>query len=133
MIDVGGNKLITFTQISNEAVGIFKNLIGKKDEKVIGCSRELLNEILQTTLPDEATADLCQVVTLEEIRESMFSISGDKSPGPDGYTAHFFRCAWSIVGSDVVQAVMDYFHTSRLIPAFNSTCVALVPKCQNPS
>ena len=28
---------------------------------------------------------------------------------------------------------MDYFHTSRLIPAFNSTCVALVPKCQNPS
>ena len=94
MIDVGGNKLITFTQISNEAVGIFKNLIGKKDEKVTGCYRELLNEILQTTLPDEVVVDLCKMVTPEEIRESMLSINGDKSLGPDGYTAHIFRCAW---------------------------------------
>ena len=35
LIDVGGNKLTTFAQISNEAVGFFKNLIEKKDEKVI--------------------------------------------------------------------------------------------------
>ena len=32
----------------------------------------------------------------------------------------------------MTRAVEYFFHTSKLLPAFNSTIVALVPKCQNP-
>lgn len=38
--------------------------------------------------------------TSEEIQRVMFSIDGKKSPGPDGYTSHFFKAAWDVVGSD---------------------------------
>ena len=61
----------------------------------------------------------------------MFAINGGKAPGPDGYTTHLFKIAWSIVGRDMVEAVMHFFQINELSPAFNFTIVALVPKCSN--
>ena len=43
------------------------------------------------------------------------------------------RRFWSIVGEDVTAAILFFFRTRDLHPGFNSTIVALVPKCQNPS
>ena len=75
-----------------------------------------------------ASADLCKLISSEEIRQTMFGIGDDKAPGPDGFTTHFFKKAWYIVGEDVINAILSYFHTSKLLPAFNSTSVTLVPK-----
>ena len=88
---------------------------------------------MQTVLPESAGVELCKTVSPEEIRESIFSINGDKASGPNGYTTYFFKNAWQIVGRDVMRAVLDYFQTNKMSPAFNSTSVALVPKCPNPS
>ena len=93
LIDVDGHKLSSFDQISNEAVGFFQKLIGQRDVEVTGCNKELLSEIVQTVLPESAGVELCKAISSEEIRESLFSINGDKAPGPDGYTSHFFRIA----------------------------------------
>ncbi|GKE75907.1 hypothetical protein Tco_1537948, partial [Tanacetum coccineum] len=41
----------------------------------------------------------------QEVKGAMFSMSNDKSPGPDGFTAAFFKEIWDIVASDVVKAV----------------------------
>ena len=76
---------------------------------------------------------LSKTITTEEIRNSMFSINGDKVPRSDGYSAHFFKVAWNIVGDDVVRAVSHFFHMRRMLPAFNATSVALIPKSKNPS
>ena len=63
----------------------------------------------------------------------MFGIGRDKTPSLDGYTIQFFKKAWGIVGEDVVAAILSYFQTNYMLPAFNSTCIALVPKssCHN--
>ena len=76
--------------------------------------------------------ELVKPVTPAEIKSIMFGINGEKALGPDGYTSQFFKVAWNVVGEDVTQAVEYFFHTSKLLPAFNSTIVALVPKCHNP-
>lgn len=64
----------------------------------------------------------------------MFEQNGDKAPDPDGYTAHFFEVAWHIVGADVIRAVLFFFFLkySKLLPAFNTTTIVLVPKVKNP-
>lgn len=67
-----GKKLSSFSEISNEAISFFQSLIGKKDDRVIGCSRDILNEIVQTTLPVDATLELSKEVTAEEIKSVMF-------------------------------------------------------------
>ena len=44
----------------------------------------------------------------------MFAIGDDKAPGSDGYIAHFFKKAWDIVGADVIDEVISFFHTNKL-------------------
>ena len=92
-----------------------------------------MSELVQSTLIDEVEGDLCKPISAEEIKASMFAIGDDKVSGPDGYTAHFFKKAWDIVGADVIDEVINFFHTNRLNPAFNSTVIALVPKSQSPN
>ncbi|GKC44218.1 hypothetical protein Tco_1061940, partial [Tanacetum coccineum] len=45
----------------------------------------------------------------DEIREALASIDDNKAPGPDSYTAKFFKAAWFIVGKDVGDAVKEFF------------------------
>nr|GEW73519.1 hypothetical protein [Tanacetum cinerariifolium] len=46
-------------------------------------------------------------ISLEEIKDVRFSMNDDKAPGPDGYSARFFKAAWSVVGSP--QTILDFF------------------------
>ena len=84
-------------------------------------------------ISESSQADLIRPISVEEIKATMFSINGDKAHGLDGYSSQFFKSSWSIVGGDVCRTVIYFFQNSVMIPTFNSTIVALVPKCQNPS
>ncbi|GJT94359.1 hypothetical protein Tco_1089877 [Tanacetum coccineum] len=48
-------------------------------------------------------------VYLAEIKMALFSINDGKAPSPDGFSAKFFKAAWSIVGAEFSQAIMDFF------------------------
>jgi hypothetical protein len=72
-------------------------------------------------------------VTAEEIRDTMFSMKANKAPGPDGYTADFFKASWSIVGEDVITAIKNFFDTGLLLKETNATILSLVPKKTNPT
>ncbi|KAL4311075.1 hypothetical protein GQ457_01G026510 [Hibiscus cannabinus] len=61
------------------------------------------------------------------------SVLGYYVPGPDGFTSHFFKTAWEIVGDDVVIAVSFFFDKSKLLPALNATTIVLVPNVLNPN
>ena len=84
--DVNGNKLTTYEQISDEAVNFFQTLLGTVDPKVIGCSEEMLAELLTRVVPAEGVSELVKEIMQEEVKASMFSIDGGKAPGPDGFT-----------------------------------------------
>ncbi|XP_056688751.1 uncharacterized protein [Spinacia oleracea] len=71
-------------------------------------------------------------VTGEEVKHAMFSINGDKAPGPDGFGSHFFKENWNIVGEDVTKAFLDFFHTEKLLKKINSTTITLIPKTKCP-
>jgi hypothetical protein len=72
-------------------------------------------------------------VTAEEIRTTMFSMKANKAPGPDGFTSDFFKASWSIVGSEVVDAIKNFFDTGKLLKEVNATILTLVPKKINPA
>nr|XP_043629989.1 uncharacterized protein LOC122601290 [Erigeron canadensis] len=72
-------------------------------------------------------------VTDEEVKQVVFSMGDDKSPGPDGSTAAFFKSAWGIIGKDITVAVQDFFLSKKLLKELNHTKIALVPKVSAPS
>ncbi|KAL0438678.1 UNVERIFIED_CONTAM: hypothetical protein Slati_2350800 [Sesamum latifolium] len=50
------------------------------------------------------------------------------APGPDGFSACFFKRAWNVVGNQVCTAVTNFFRSGRLLRQLNHCIIALVPK-----
>ncbi|XP_062076041.1 uncharacterized protein LOC133780185 [Humulus lupulus] len=44
---------------------------------------------------------------LSEVKEALFQMNPDKSPGPDGMSPGFYQRCWDIVGRDVVDLVLS--------------------------
>nr|GEX75200.1 hypothetical protein [Tanacetum cinerariifolium] len=63
---------------------------------------ELRSISLKGILSDEAQR-MCRGVCEVEIKNAMFDIDDSKTPGPDGFTARFYKSAWSIIGKDVCK------------------------------
>ena len=72
------------------------------------------------------------MVTLEEIKEALWSMKPYKSPGLDGLHAGFYQRFWLIMGDSVIKEVMKVF-VDRKVPDFlNKTLIVLIPKVQGP-
>jgi hypothetical protein len=67
------------------------------------------------------------------VKSAIFDIDDSKAPGPDGFSAKFFKASWSIIGDDVCSVVKEFFENEKLLKEINATLISLVPKCKNPS
>lgn len=57
---------------------------------------------------------LCMNFIGDYVKQDLFDIEDEKSPGLDGYTSCFFKKAWSIIiGPAVIEAVLEFFFTKR--------------------
>lgn len=68
-----------------------------------------------------------------EIKEAMFDIEDSKAPGPDGFTAKFFKASWGIIGKEVCLAIQEFFNSGKLLGELNATLISLVPKIPTPN
>ncbi|GJT02461.1 hypothetical protein Tco_0823630 [Tanacetum coccineum] len=91
------------------------------------------NNLFSTRLDANEALDMVRVVSSQEVKSAMFSMGSDKSPGPDGFTAAFFKDTWDIIGSDITKAVCEFFTNGRLLKELNHTILALIPKVNAPA
>ena len=68
-----------------------------------------------------------------EIREAFFSLPKNKTGGPDGYSAEFFTASWSVIGTEVTEAIKEFFRSGKLLKQWNSANLVLIPKKMNAS
>uniref|UniRef100_A0A803NWW7 Reverse transcriptase n=1 Tax=Cannabis sativa TaxID=3483 RepID=A0A803NWW7_CANSA len=116
----------------NEVSGIitdyFKNLFTSDQPDI---SMEL-EDLFDRKIGEEENQSLTRIPSIEEIRDTVFSIHPLKSPGPDGLPGRFFRKYWDVVGSNVYKAVQEVFATGEVHPKLNYTFICLIPKVNNP-
>lgn len=67
-------------------------------EQQLYINRVEVEEVFQKRLNLDQQTLLQNEVTMEKIKEAMFSIHDDKASSPDDYNSVFFKRAWSIVG-----------------------------------
>eukprot|EP00252_Welwitschia_mirabilis_P007287 TRINITY_DN1852_c0_g1_i11.p1 TRINITY_DN1852_c0_g1~~TRINITY_DN1852_c0_g1_i11.p1 ORF type:complete len:163 (+),score=5.45 TRINITY_DN1852_c0_g1_i11:74-562(+) len=77
--------------------------------------------------------DLCRPISSGDIKDAIFSIENDKSPGPDGFSVKFFKSTWDTVGQDVCTVIKAFFSNGKMPTSINSTMITLIPKISNPS
>ncbi|KAL2893980.1 LINE-1 retrotransposable element ORF2 protein [Bienertia sinuspersici] len=108
----------------------YQELLGSN----IGDRRPVNREIVQTgpVVSEEHNITLTKPITPADVKKIVFSLNGDKAPGPDGFGAHFFKHNWEIIGEDTTKAVLSFFKTGRLLKEVNNTFISLVPKVSCP-
>ena len=116
--------------IKQEAVGHFQNVLCSDGPSNV--HDEYLDNLDGFVWSPQHMDTLNSVITHEEIKNAMFSIDDSKAPSPDGFSSLFFKVAWSIIGSDVSEAVVSFFNSGSLLREINCTIIALVPKVPNP-
>ncbi|GJX05624.1 hypothetical protein Tco_0191540 [Tanacetum coccineum] len=89
--------------------------------------------LFNVRLNDQDTQDMVREISNQEVKDAIFSIGDNKSPGPDGFTAAFFKEAWNIIANDVYLAVREFFRNGTLLKEINHTIIALLPKVKSPS
>lgn len=126
-----GTVLTEPNDIRKEAVDYFKNLYREQNATLSTVAE--IDHILQFRLSHDHIESMSRPVTPEEIRSTMFGLKGDKAPGPDGYTAHFFKASWDLTGNDVTRAILSFFKSGSMLREANATAITLVPKSDSPN
>ena len=75
---------------------------------------------------------LIRPISEVEINEAVFSMHPNKAPGPDGMPPFFFQKYWTIIKNDVINAILSFFHSDKMLKAFNETLISLIPKVEHP-
>ncbi|GJS72454.1 RNA-directed DNA polymerase, eukaryota, reverse transcriptase zinc-binding domain protein [Tanacetum coccineum] len=103
----------------------FQGFLGKKDV-VTNMSTDRI--VFPHKLSSEEADKMCKDVSAVEVKKAMFYIEDSKAPGPNGYTARFYKSAWSVIGKDICKYVQDFFMNEKLLGEVNATLISLVPK-----
>ncbi|GKB48843.1 hypothetical protein Tco_0899596, partial [Tanacetum coccineum] len=90
------------------------------------------NDIFCNRLSMEGANSMIREVSDKEIKDTMFSMGDNKAPGPDGFSAAFFKEAWDIIGVDVCKAIKEFFTNDILLKELNHSIIALIPKVNSP-
>lgn len=92
-------------EIKEEAINFFSGFLGYKLQDFTGIPIEGLEEIMEFKCSDIDKQLLIREVIDKEVKDVLFSMPTNKSPGPDGYTTEFFKAAWPIIGKDFTVGI----------------------------
>uniref|UniRef100_A0A2N9I908 Reverse transcriptase domain-containing protein n=1 Tax=Fagus sylvatica TaxID=28930 RepID=A0A2N9I908_FAGSY len=90
--------------------------------------RPTLNGLPFKTLVSEEANSLILPFGEDEVLEAVRCMSGDKAPGPDGFTMAFYQACWGVVKTDVMRVMHYFYQYGTFAKSLNATFVVLIPK-----
>ncbi|XP_030479108.1 uncharacterized protein LOC115696343 [Cannabis sativa] len=115
-------------EIGNEFMEFFQGIFtGSETGIEMNCI-----DLIHDRLSLEDQAELIRRPSCEKIKATLFFMSNNKAPRPDGMSVLFFKHYWESVENDFCEAVLDFFHSGRMHKGVNATNIVLNPKVQNP-
>lgn len=83
----------------------FLNILSSKEHYI----DEEIFQVIPKLVTEEDNLLLTRLPAMEEVRDVVFSMSADSSPGPDGFSGSFYRVARDILKYDLLNAVSLFF------------------------
>eukprot|EP00261_Vitis_vinifera_P025806 XP_010658742.1 PREDICTED: uncharacterized protein LOC104881182 [Vitis vinifera] len=63
-----------------------------------------------------------------EIHSALMEMSGDKAPGPDGFTMAFWQRSWEFVKEEILEMFKEFHEQGSFLKSLNNTFLVLIPK-----
>ncbi|RVW90151.1 Transposon TX1 uncharacterized 149 kDa protein [Vitis vinifera] len=79
-------------------------------------------------LGSERAKSLEEPFSEKEVFEALHSLSGDKVPGPDGFTMAFWQFSWDFTKAEILAFFDEFFRLGTFQRSLNSTFLVLIPK-----
>ncbi|GAB2266969.1 hypothetical protein Dimus_037926 [Dionaea muscipula] len=115
-------------EMGEEFINFYQQLLGSYTP----INHEEWNHVaMGAKVSSEDQTSLCLPITDPEIKSALWSIGENKAPGPDGYSAGFFKKSWPIIGDDLCTAVKEFFASGQLLKQMNHALLVLIPKHAN--
>ncbi|KAL9688297.1 hypothetical protein QQ045_032717 [Rhodiola kirilowii] len=107
--------------------------------------KDLFNRSFISTPPDPhiirsgpivSAADCINLVkdfSYNEVAEVVKQLPSFKAAGPDDFNAEFFRAAWNVCGTDIMESINNFFKGGIMPEVINSAYLALILKVKNAS
>lgn len=118
--------------IKENILNYYIGLLGTESDGRID-ARTQLQQAIRSQVSSSDQELLIRPVIGDEIRKALWSINGDKAPGPAGYNSMFYQRNWEVVGQDLIDAVTAFFANGYILKEWNATAISLVPKVSSPS
>jgi len=107
--DDQGSKVVEVEHIKKVATDYYKNLLGHSNHVFDDSKAARVRSLLRKKITKDQKMEMQKEVSEDEIRRTILAMNSSKASGPDGYSAGFFKAAWTIVRKDVVEAVKSFF------------------------
>jgi hypothetical protein len=112
IIEIGGNFVAHFSNLlSSTAPPIDEDML---------C-------LFEPVISADDNSYLCAIPTDEEVVQALSSL-GSKAPGPDGFTALFYKKYWHMVKTEVLGCIKNFFLNHILLQEQNHTHITLILK-----
>ena len=126
--DEGGKVVYKNAEIAKTVVGYSPTLFTSAQ----GDSDETVRSALTPIITPEDNELLIAIPSALEVKEAMFAVNAEKSPGLDGFSSSFYHTHWNEIGPDLLEEVESVFRTGILPCGINATQVCLIPKIKSP-
>lgn len=120
-----GALLSNHTEIRKRAVEFYKELYSS--ELIHGSNTNgFMEDLPQVT--DEANADLCREITLEELKKALQGMECGRAPGIDGLSVDFYKSFWPEIGADLLAVINESLNNGKLPLSCRRAVLTLLPK-----
>ena len=116
-------------EILREVEKYYKTLFSQIDDELYQCnlSDEMIG--LNYDILDETDKiSLEGKISYEEASKTLLSMSNNKSPGSDGFTAEFFKLFWKNIGHFVIRSLNYGYDTGELSNTQKQGIITCIPK-----
>ncbi|XP_075101803.1 uncharacterized protein LOC142177231 [Nicotiana tabacum] len=127
-------KLLEQSTNTNREFSSLERKINPIRDELKGVQEQLSTDLFNNQLSTKEKELLHQIEKWEGIHEQIIKeLPNDKSPGIDGYLAEFFKQYWDTIGSEITEAVLEFFANGKMLKSVNCTTVTLVSKVASPT
>lgn len=126
-LEIAGSPCSDLSLIKAHVVAYYDNLF-KSTMQPCPTLYQRISAFIPVCVSSQQNLALTGIPSSEEIKNTVFEMSPNSAPGPDGFSGQFFHSSWEIIGQDTIDAVTSFFIHGSFPDGLNASFVVLIPK-----